>query len=122
MEERSALQVQIDFIEKELKSLSTMIVNFMGKQDGRFESIDKTYVRNDMFTQLITQQNKTLDEIKDGQKELLCQVNKHEEYMPMLADIKKERESIKNVLITWISKGIFWTAITVTALYAIFKN
>jgi len=109
-----AINVEIKYLREEIKSLSNSFHEFMGKQEGRFADLSNTYVRQDMLKLTMEGFETTLKSICANQEKITCHV-------PMLEDIKKERESLKNQAINLIGKVLFWIIASCVGLYAIIK-
>jgi len=110
MAEENVTELQIQYIRKDIKDFSTKLDVFIGKQDGRFEQIATTYVRQDNLSLILGPMEKQLDEICKFQQTII-------EYIPMLKDLKKERDSVKSQLISVGGKVLFWLFVAVIGFY-----
>lgn len=113
-EDQSAINVEIKYLRDDMAKMSVMLTAFMGKQDGRFEQISQTYVRQDVLDIRLKGISDDLSDIKTSQDKIACHV-------PMLVEIKKERDGIKNQAFTLIGKVLFWIIMSLIGIYAIVK-
>ena len=111
----STTDVEMRYLKEEIRDLTKNVVILMAKQDERFEALSTIYVRKDILEVTFRPINELLAEMRTEQKSISV-------HIPMLQDMKKERESLKNIVINYVTKGLFYTAATIFALYAVLKK
>lgn len=119
MAEKTAIEVQVDYIERGVKSISKKLDDFIVAQDAKLMALGAVFVRADVLAETLKSFNKTLDDIGKNYGCLKEQVDNHDCYLPMIKDIKKERDSVKFQIMNYAGKLLFWVVAVILGITAI---
>lgn len=122
MAEKTAMEVQVEYIENEVKQISKKFDNFIIAQDAKLLALSSTFVRADVLAETLKSINKTMDDIGKNYGCLKSQVDEHHTFLPMINDIKKERDSVKFQIMSFAGKAVFWIVAFILGISAIAKK
>ncbi len=113
--------VKIGYIHRDVKSLNKKFDDFVINQDKRFCEMGVTFVRADVLEKTLLNFNNTLTNLNNQQVLLTNQMKAHDEFLPMIKDIKAERDSIKFKIMSLAGKVLFWACIAGLGVEALAK-
>lgn len=120
--EENAIKTQISYIEKEVGAISKQLSDFIISQDAKMTIMSSTFVRADVLSEIMKNLNKTMSDIANNYGCLSKQMDEHNNYLPMIKDIKKERDSVKFQIMSVAGKGLFWIVAAILGITAIFNK
>jgi len=121
MADKTAVEVQVDYIEKEVGFISKKLDSFIASQDAKLLALGAVFVRADVLAETLKSINKTMDDIGKNYGCLKETVDGHDSYLPMIKDIKKERDSVKFQIMSYAGKILFWIVALVLGISAFAK-
>jgi len=122
MAEKTAVEVQVDYIEKEVRFISKKLDSFMASQDAKLMALGTVFVRADVLAITLENIDKTMKGIDANYGCLKKTVDEHHTFFPMINDIKKERDSVKFQIMSFAGKALFWIVAVALGISAIAKQ
>ncbi len=127
------VKIQIEYIERSITELRDHISKFTQGQEKQMENLansislkegmyENIFMRRDVMEVNMQKINTSINSLRDEMKVNNINMNEIKDFLPMLKDIKKERENIKFRLYSVAQQLAFWIVLSVLALNTIFKK
>lgn len=127
------VKIQIEYIERSITELRDHISKFTQGQEKQMENLansislkegmyENIFMRREVMEVNMQKINTSINSLRDEMKVNNKNMDEIKDFLPMLKDIKKERENIKFRLYSVAQQLAFWIVLSVLALNTIFKK